>query len=691
MTKNCFSRHTTYAQSIYGLILFILFLFFSSTLNASETEPNLSFIIENTSHQQNKNDILGGFTVYMPPGWHTYWKWNQETGKPISIDWSNSINIKNIEILWLIPEEVDYFGINVYGYQKPLILPLKITLIDPNLPFKLDLKVSIFFCDSASCKQLSYAFKFDSSQPDSAIMFNPEEISEYLKQVPTIKDLSKLTNISTYITRTHNNYFYNIVLHDVKEETTFNAIVIPDNNIQLDGFSIISRDDKNVTISVPFIPVDQNKDRKNLYMFDTYLTYGSQNVEFKDEINLSKVKIEYSRIFFSIIFALLGGLILNIMPNILPIFLFKILQIANLSKNDLQDVRPNSLISALGILTTFFTIAVFTTVLYYFSIPITWGMFFQNPMFVFTMAVLITLLSCNLFGFYEIIISSISYNPLKIKGEIAQYINETIATILAVPCSGPFLAASIGFGLSQSPIIMVSIILFIGLGFALPYLLMATIPNQIKKILPKPGTWINNLQYIVAFSFLGAVAWLVWILGDMISPLGVTLVLILLCAIILILLIIHYTDADWIKEFIWGGILISAIGVGVYLHGTQLSQRSEITTNNCVPFETAKIQNYLIDGKTVIINFSAKWCITCLYNENIVLSSKKIQEVIKDPNIIYMKADWTNPDQTIVNFLKKYNQASVPFCIVFSSQYPQGKILNTLLTRSEVLHALGKN
>lgn len=674
-------------QYLYSGV-FILSFFWVSLVHADE-KPTMNLVIgqvESTS-TPSSDYLMAGFRITLPQGWKTYWKFTPESGKTFSVDASQSSNINEVEVLWPTPDEFNFMGYQVYGYHDFVVIPIKIYLKDKTKPYQLDLKTTLLFCNEDSCNETHFNHQYNPRHPNPSIEVNPKLIQQYVSYVPQKTNLATLTDVQTSITHKGKDYFYTINITGKSNSAKIEAFLVPDNKIALTGFSNIQTNKDNTIITIPFTLKDESVVPDKSLSFDITLSNGKYNIEYTDYKNLTDVNLPLVKIIWVLFCGFLGGVILNCMPCVLPILLLKTIEVLNTTKEDSVNSRMSHIMSGLGILFTFMLFACMTILVSQLGHIATWGMHFQNPLFVFIMSVIMVILACNLLGFYEISFPTFFMLSNEMKGNIGNLMNGMVITLLAIPCSAPFLATAASYGLSQPPLISLIIFFAIGLGFSSPYFLLASAPSVLKKILPKPGKWMLTLKQIAGGALIGTSAWLLWILTGMLSYSQVMGILILLISLFTLIFFIR-NKPDRVKNIVWSSMLACVISFSIAIHPEITSAETISSHSEWVMFDPNKIQAYVNEDKTVFLVFTAKWCITCKFNERTVLDSQEVKNTLTQPNVVAMKADYTNANPVIAKFLRNYNQSGVPCYIVFSHQYPQGKILNPLLTKSLVIDAI---
>lgn len=391
------------------------------------------------------------------------------------------------------------------------------------------------------------------------------------------------------------------------------------------------------------------------------------------------------QMFLMFIFALIGGLLLNLMPCVLPILSLKVMHIAG--SNHPKHLKQSGVFFTFGTLISFWILAGVLYAAKAAGHQIGWGFQLQSPFVVTTLAFVFLLLAMNLFGIFEI---GTSLTKLAGKTDnstkpLSSFTSGILACVVATPCSAPFMGASVGFALTQS--IWHGFVIFSGLAFGLaaPYLFVCWHP-KIAKLLPKPGAWMANLKAILGFAMMASVVWLLHILADQITTPEFLNVLISLLLISLASWI-YGNFAAFHKSTISKTLgILAAIGLFVLAFTNIMATPNNQNIIKWIPFSTKEV-NAQIKTNPVFIDFTAKWCITCQINKKLVLHTKKIKELFEKKSVVPIQADWTNYDPEITKTLEKYNRSSVPFYILL---LPNGehKILPELLTIEIIEDAL---
>jgi thiol:disulfide interchange protein DsbD len=396
--------------------------------------------------------------------------------------------------------------------------------------------------------------------------------------------------------------------------------------------------------------------------------------------------------------ALLGGLILNVMPCVLPVLSIKAMSIVKQSHEDHKRIMQHSFMYVAGIMVSFLILAIFVIVLKTLGNNVGWGFQFQNPLFVAILASFIFLFALSLFDVFIISVPGMNYVGAQSskKGLAGSFMSGVFAVVLATPCTAPFLGAALGFAFSQPTFVILPMFLCIGLGLALPFMLIGFNPQWIK-IFPKPGEWMNIFKEAMGFLLLATVVWLLDVLFNQVGGSNLLRFLIFLLTIgFAAWLYGRFSRPEHTRAKQWIFLILSlavVIGSGIYLLKFKPYNPQAITnasSEEWQPFSAEKVNELRAQNLPVFIDFTAKWCMTCKANENTVLYTKEIRSAFAAKNVTRLKADFTNGDPVIAQWLKKYKRAGVPLYILYVPQQPEPIVLPEIITKEIVTNALAQ-
>ncbi len=393
-------------------------------------------------------------------------------------------------------------------------------------------------------------------------------------------------------------------------------------------------------------------------------------------------------------FALLGGLILNLMPCVFPVLSIKALGLAEQAKKDPAAVRAKGLVFAAGVISSMLALAGALLALRAGGAGIGWGFQLQSPLFVTLMVYLLLAVGLNLSGVFEIGGSLAGLGDGLTRGDSyrAAFFTGCLTTLVATPCTAPFMAAAVGAALTQPAVTALSIFAALGLGLALPYLFLSFTP-WLRVALPRPGPWMDTLKQVFAFPMYASAAWLLWVLAQQSAQAGLAAA----CAGIVLVGL-----AAWAYQRAWPVTTAITVLAAVLLPlqaarlapAAVASVSAPATTvapaDEWQPYDAARLAELSGGGTPVLVNFTASWCLTCLVNERNAFGDPKVQALFRDKRVVLMKGDWTNRDPAITAALSAFGRAGVPLYLLYNA--PPGaatpRVLPQLLTPGVVAEAL---
>jgi thiol:disulfide interchange protein len=381
-----------------------------------------------------------------------------------------------------------------------------------------------------------------------------------------------------------------------------------------------------------------------------------------------------------LVFAVLGGAILNLMPCVFPVLGLKVLSFTN--ANHGSPLRHGLIYSA-GVVSSFLAVAALLIILQQAGQAIGWGFQLQTPWFVALLACLFFVLSLNLLGLFEIGGSwtNIGSDLSNQSGYSGSFFTGVLATVIASPCTAPFMGTAVGFAASQPPFIALLVFGCIGIGLALPVLLLTLFPAGLQR-LPKSGQWMISLRQFLAFPLLATAIWLIWISG---RQTGVDGMAIILSAWLIIAFGLWLNGKD--KKLAAAILVVAALTMVI----TTLAKPPDDTASKSGNFDPNEIQTLREQGRNVFLDVTADWCITCIANETLVLNTDTIRDAFAEHNVEYIIADWTRYDPAITSLLADYKRNGIPLYIYYPTDLNATEImLPQVLTKAMILELLNR-
>ena len=640
-------------KTIFSILL--LFSFFGSAEIVDTGHARISLIKDHSDFVPGTS-INIGLKVSMDKGWHTYWRNPGDSGGPIEIDWNLPKGFSISDIKWPLPEKIEYPPLMTYGYEDfviyPMVLSIPADYSDDYFEMNADILICADVCIPESGKISSNLLDIES---DSLIY-------EWLESVPS-KSLPITTSLND------NNLEIKFTFEKEIKEIYF----FPDENNSIDYSSKQNfyKKDDGYFLSIKLFN-DEFQNVSGVLDIDG-TGYNVSNGKFEDfnEEGLSLIT--------ALIFALIGGLILNLMPCVFPVISLKVLSFVSMGGSSPRKIRNHALVFTVGVIASFMLIALTIVLLKQAGNFVGWGFQLQSPLIVGLLSLVMVFISLvlitdNSFGESLTKLGNIGGSE---NGYYSSFLTGVLAVVVASPCTAPFMGAALGYALIQPSGETVPIFLSLSLGFSLPYLLLAANPKLID-FLPKPGDWMVTLKEFFAFPMLATALWLLWVFS-----LQVNQILVIFLLIGWLLLALNF----WIFQKNYKTInKVIFLGISIFSMIYFLPETEEIETEKNIIIGSATewyegIEDDLRNkNQPYFINFTAAWCITCQSNEITAFSKDGFKSLLEEKNIEYIKADWTNRNDAITRSLKKYGRSGVPFYVYWEPGFENPKILPAILT-----------
>jgi thiol:disulfide interchange protein DsbD len=693
-------------------ILFSSLCLAAFTAQAAHTETQLLLAADPTAPG---TTVLAGVQLKMEPGWHTYWKNPGEAGQATEIKWQLPPGVTAGEIQWPLPEKLPPADITTYGYENEVVLLVPLTLDKTATPGPLNIaaKVSWLECKE-SCLPASAEIHgvLNVGGPAAATTDAPL-LAAWEEKVPVAtKNFSaqawweKPANGDTRILdlqwtgKADGADFFPAASDDFEIQGATETLAAPAGEIRLRKLVKKFSGDWPKEISGLFVTAAGATEAK--------VTISDPPAKAAITASIAPPPA-IEPLWRMLIYAFIGGLILNIMPCVLPVIALKILGFVNEARSEPRHVRMLGLIYALGVLVSFLVLAAVVIGVKAAGHKAGWGMQFGNPIFLVCLITLVTLVALNLFGLFEVTLhgrAMDSASGLSSKhGAPGAFFNGVLATVLATPCTAPFLSIALGFAFAQSAAVILLVFAAVAAGLASPYVLLSWNPAWLK-FLPKPGAWMEKFKMAMAFPMLLTAVWLFNLAagnyGDRVMWLGVFLVMIAFAA---------WIFGEFVqrgrKNKIFAVITVSAMLVGAYAFAleNQLRWREPlvpIKNGSGLVHDTGGIawqtwspealMQARATGRPVLVDFTADWCLTCQVNKRTSIEVPSVREKLKALNVVTLLADYTHFPDAITSELNFFKRAGVPLVLI----YPPGPksapiVLPEVLTPNTVLSALDRS
>ena len=662
--------------------------------------------------------VLAGVKLTMDTGWHTYWINPGTAGIATSIEWKLPPGITAGEIQWPLPEKMQAGEITTYGYEHETVLLVPLTLgtnVSSGLA-NIAARVSWLECQEQCVPGSGDVQAELNIGSESTASTDAAALAAWAKKIPATNFTAKVSALWKKSASENARDILFVVDWLGKGPaggvTHADFFPFPFNSDECEMMGDVQKPMVNSAVELDFAKSVKKYSGSwpskvsGVLVLDDAAYVVNLPVNDPPQPIAATTSSPRASLWQMLMFAFIGGLILNIMPCVLPVIALKILGFVTEAKSNPAHIRRLGLVYAAGVLVSFFVLASLVIAVQTAGHKAAWGMQFDNPVFVVMMTTLVTLVAMNLFGVFEVTLGGGAMdaaNKLAARsGAGGAFFNGVLATLLATPCTAPFLAPALGFAFSQPAVIIVLVFLSAGAGLASPYVLLSWNPAWLK-LLPKPGAWMEKFKMAMGFPMLATVMWLLLKVAggsfgkDNIVWLGVWLVVV--------------ATAAWIfGEFAQRGhkhrpiasviaLLILVIGY-VFALEKQLDWRRPMakTTNadeaadkNAFwrTWSPQAVNDARTNGQPVLVDFTADWCLTCQLNARTSIEVPSVSNLLKELKGVAFKADYTHFPDNITEELNRHNRAGVPLVLVFPADTNKPPfVLPELLTENIVLEKL---
>ncbi|WP_404971499.1 protein-disulfide reductase DsbD family protein [Vibrio campbellii] len=637
----------------------------------------------------NTNTLTGYLDVKLTGDWKTYWRSPGEGGVAPSIDWEKSQNLTKVDWQWPYPQKYELLGIETLGYKGDTVFPMTLHVEDMNKPVTIDATLTLSSCTTI-CVLTDYhiqlSFLPSDLQVDEGVMFTYAQAVSSVPQASPFVEVTEAnwdanqSKLQIKLTNSQGWQKPEVLVDGVDEATS-------DYSFKLEGLH-----QEGNTLTANYLV--------NTWLGDVELDNQSVYVSIKDNNLLAQETAQAkagvitealpsTSLVNIFLFALLGGLILNIMPCVLPVLGMKLSSIVAAQGVERRQIRTQFVASSLGILTSFWLLAGFILVLKLTGNAIGWGVQFQSPWFLGLMLLVTGLFGANMLGLFEIRLSSGTNTWLASKGDnslFGHYVQGMFATLLATPCSAPFLGTAVAFALGADVVTLFAIFTALALGMALPWILVAIFPGIALK-LPKPGQWMNVVKIVFGIMMLATSAWLLSLMANHLPVFWV--ILIGLVAFIIIMTRVKRIYGN--KALAISGTVSLILIAGGLVLGSVTANHWATPLPQDLAWEKLSneaIADHVKNGRVVFVDVTADWCVTCKANKIGVIWQDPVYSLLQSSNVATLKGDWTHPNGSVTDFLRAHGRFGVPFNIVYGPAAPEGIPLPVILTDDVVVKAI---
>jgi thiol:disulfide interchange protein DsbD len=642
-----------------------------------------------------------GLLLQMATGWHTYWQFSGDAGLPTEIKWNLPPGWKVGEIQWPIPLKTNDPGdIQTYGYQDEVLLMQEITPPANVSAVKLSAEANWLVCEKI-CIPGSVKIDLDLPVATTADSKNTELFARYRRLLPQNFPDSKAA--ASNWSRTGNDLHLKIASDQLANYQSIDFFPLPEGNAVVGHPSVEARKGNEVTFRIPVESPDKNLSAMPGLVVFSKLPNGNDRAAWQlgaPAIVAAQAEQSSRGIVTFLFFGFIGGFILNLMPCVLPVISLKIFGFIKQAGQSRQKIFRSGLAFTAGIFAWFIGLALLLIALKAAGRDVTWGGFqFTNAYFVLGLSVVVLVFALNLFGVFEISMPQTATRSVLgwtgAQGDVGSFFQGVFATVLATPCTAPFLGTALGFAFSQSPAVILAMFLAIAAGMSAPYFLLSAQPAWLR-FLPQPGPWMLHVKQFMGFLLLATLLFLLYVLG---AQRGLDGAIWASCFLLIVAI------ACWMKgAFIVPTasaakrtasavvMLVLLIASGVYFIGNKFqSAKIDIAQGqqgDWQRFTPERLQSERDQGHAVFVDFTAAWCLTCKFNEKAVLENSDVRAAFERHGVVKLKADWTNGDPVITKLLQHFGRPGVPLYVLYPGKSEEPIVFPELLTKSILLDKL---
>lgn len=656
-----------------------------------------------------------GLRQTLRPKWHTYWKNPGESGLPTEIAWKLPDGAKADPIVWPTPTLFDIGGVTNYGFKDEAMLLVRITPpTDLAGPLKIAAEANWLVCEDVCIPEEG---KFELVLPTGAAATPAPPTTLTLfeqarRAVPTASPwparygVSKSGDPTLLVEakglkpdQVSNIYFFPAEWGPVATMGKQSATVTAE-GIRIPLKKGDAKTAMPAEIAGTLVLTEKTADGSVKQAFDLSAKLDPAFVPTATASLANAVGAEEISLVQALLFALLGGLILNLMPCVFPVLAMKAAAFAPLAGHGQREMRRDGLAYTAGVLVSFAAMAGVVIAIRSAAGEVSWGFQFQSPVFSLLVAYLFFVVGLNLSGVFEVggRLAGVGQGLASRGGTTGAFFTGVLAVIVATPCTAPFMAAALGFALSQPAPATVAVLLAMGLGLALPYLALSMTP-ALQRLMPRPGAWMDRLRQFLAFPMYASAVWMIWVLTQQTGADGVLYALggMILIAFAIWLLRIGSgaSVGTWLRRGLAAAAVLLAFAATLKLDDSPATAASAsggpsagVNFDGWERFSRARMAEAVAAGKPVFVDFTAAWCITCLVNERVALEIPAVRKAFEQAGVVKLKGDWTNRDPEITGVLKELGRAGVPLYLFWAPGADRPKILPQVLTESLILSEL---
>ena len=655
------------------------------------------------------------------PGWHTYWRNPGDSGGPTTLSWTVPDGVSAGAIVWPVPERQRLADLMNYGYSGHVFLPVPVEIpadAVPGTTLPLIVRALFLVCSDEMCVPDELTLRLDLPVASGAATLDARfgaQIQSVVETAPRPAGIEARVTLEGQTLRltatggplagidTERAWFFpfegGVISHPAPQpgERGPDGVTLSlaiGGQVRATGLTgpiggiLVTSAGAWEIEATPGPPLPG--------------AGGEGALDPSEGASGPAAAADWTTFVQAALFALIGGLILNLMPCVFPVLAMKAASLTG-SAHDPAEARRDGLAFLGGVLSTFLLLAGTLLLLRAGGQAIGWGFQLQSPGVTAALALLMLAVGLNLSGVFHIGagLQSAGLGPLsRLPGGVGAFFTGVLAVVVAAPCTAPFMAFALGAALLMPAPLALAVFLLLGLGLALPYLAISLSPGLLRR-LPRPGPWMDRLKGLLAFPMYGAALWLIWVFSRQTG--ADALALLFAAALTLALALWLFGQAQGQRAIgrrglihaVTGGLAtLAALSFAVVAVGSPRvetrSTETSATTLPSQPWSTEAVAAARAQDRAVLVNFTADWCVTCKINERTSLGSTRVAEAMTEANVLYLVGDWTSRDDAITRELERHGRSGVPLYLVYRPGQSEPHILPQLLTEGVVLEALNQ-
>jgi len=667
-----------------------------------------------------RNTIVANDTLWIlineeiEPGWHTYWTNPGDSGAAPRIKWTLPEGFTAGDIEWPAPHKITLEGLVSYGYEGNAAIAQTIAVPDtlPKGPLTLTADVEILVCKDICIPEKS-THTITINDPAAQAVDNETAVDAFVSALPSKADWRGTYAIEgkDFVVRINGG-----VQADPKEVVLESFVLMPVEwglvqnaaatraEIKNNPYELVlrqTRDTRDLTnvgdvpVIITYKRIDGQSVARAVTLHPSQTVPASANDGVKK--NTDALTPDGLNFISAILFAFLGGIILNLMPCVFPVLSIKALSLIRLREKGFMASALSGLVYTAGIMLTFGAIGSVLLGLRASGSDIGWGFQLQNPVIVLALAYLLFVIGLNLSGLFDIdgSFTGIGSSLVNKGGLPGTFFTGILATLVATPCTAPFMAGALGYALVQPPAVAMAVFLALGMGLAFPYLLLSIV-TALSAFLPRPGLWMVKFREALAFPVYASAAWLVWVLAMQVGSQGLIWTLTGMVALAFgFWLLIHRPERRFWRVIIVVMALIAFLfAIMPILDRSILRPPATADERRASLFTPEKLDALLLEKDPVFVYMTAAWCITCKVNERVAINTEAVQSLFKANGVVVLEGDWTSMNPDITKFLKSYGRSGVPLYVYYGAKDAGGTrpgpvVLPQILTPGLMTETIG--